>query len=119
MVRPAGASLRRRAMTMPEVAPSGPAPMVAVPEAGIGTPITSVPMRVDVWRRFRKNKLAVLGLAFILLLVFVAIFQSWIAPSSYKQVNIGANTLRQPPSLKHYFGTDDLGRDVYSRVVYG
>jgi ABC-type dipeptide/oligopeptide/nickel transport system permease subunit len=71
----------------------------------------------DVWRRFRANKLAVIGLAFIILLVFVAIFADVIAPYSITARDSGQ--FRAPPSREHWFGTDIIGRDVFSRVVYG
>jgi len=75
------------------------------------------PLRVDVWRRFRRNRLAMLGLGFIVFLVLVAIFAPWIAPYSITERTSGS--ARQSPSLDHLFGTDNIGRDVFSRVVYG
>jgi ABC-type dipeptide/oligopeptide/nickel transport system permease subunit len=75
------------------------------------------PLRADVWRRFRRNRLAVVGLAFIVLLVLVAIFAPLIAPYSITERVSGS--ARQSPSLDHLFGTDAIGRDVFSRVVYG
>jgi ABC-type dipeptide/oligopeptide/nickel transport system permease subunit len=75
------------------------------------------PLRADVWRRFRRNRLAMVGLAFIVLLVLVAIFAPLIAPYSITERVSGS--ARQGPSLDHLFGTDAIGRDVFSRVVYG
>jgi len=75
------------------------------------------PLRVDVWRRFRRNKLAMIGLGFIVLLVLTAIFAPWIAPYDITERTSGA--FRQGPSTDHWFGTDGIGRDVFSRVVYG
>ncbi len=75
------------------------------------------PLRADVWRRFRENKLAVIGLAFIILLILVAIFAPWIAPYGPAERSPGA--FREPPSMEHWFGTDTIGLDVFSRVVYG
>jgi ABC-type dipeptide/oligopeptide/nickel transport system permease subunit len=75
------------------------------------------PLRADVWRRFRHNRLAMVGLGFIVLLILVAIFAPWIAPYSITERDPGQ--FRQPPSLDHLFGTDNIGRDVFSRVVYG
>lgn len=75
------------------------------------------PLRADVWRRFRQNKLAVIGLAFIVLLILVAIFAPWIAPYGPAERTPGA--FREPPSMEHWFGTDTIGLDVFSRVVYG
>lgn len=69
------------------------------------------------WLKLMTNTSAVFGLCIILLLIGVAIFAPWIAT-----YNIGATDLAnrlQPPSWEHYFGTDELGRDIYSRLVYG
>lgn len=74
------------------------------------------PLRVDAWRRFRKNKLAMVGLAFVVLLALVAIFAPWVAP--YDNLE-RAGEPRQPPSWSHLFGTDTVGRDLFSRVVLG
>jgi peptide/nickel transport system permease protein len=75
------------------------------------------PLRADVWRRFRQNKLAMVGLAFVVLLVVVALFAPVVANWGEAERDVGH--YREPPSLDHYFGTDDIGQDVFSRVVYG
>ena len=70
------------------------------------------------WRRFSSNWLAVAGLAVIIALVLVAIFADLIAPYSPVIGDLkGARLL--PPSATHWFGTDDIGRDIFSRIVYG
>jgi peptide/nickel transport system permease protein/oligopeptide transport system permease protein len=74
------------------------------------------PLRADVWRRLRRNKLAMAGLVFIVLLVLVAVFAPLIAPYSITE---RSSEFRQGPSSDHWFGTDRIGRDVFSRVVYG
>jgi ABC-type dipeptide/oligopeptide/nickel transport system permease subunit len=87
-------------------------------EAGIGTPVTTTPYRTEVWRRFRKNKLAVVGLVFIVLLILSATFAPLIAP--YGITEVSKPTLyRHPPTGDHWFGTDRIGRDVFSRVLFG
>ena len=53
---------------------------------------------------------------FLVLIVLVAMFAPLIAPYGITE---RTNQFRQPPSLDHWFGTDDIGRDVFSRVVYG
>lgn len=71
-------------------------------------------------RRFLRNRLAVAGLVVIVLLVVVAIFAPWIAP--YPEDAEGAVHVTDAllaPSRAHLFGTDDLGADVFSRVVFG
>ena len=74
------------------------------------------PLRVDVWRRFRRNKLALVGLATIVLLVLMAIFADLIAPYG---ISDRSSAFREGPSGEHWFGTDIIGRDVFSRIVYG
>lgn len=71
----------------------------------------------SVVRRLRRNQLAMVGAAIVLVLLVTAIFAPWIAPYDPAEQNFEA--LLEPPSWKHWFGTDDLGRDVFSRVVYG
>jgi ABC-type dipeptide/oligopeptide/nickel transport system permease subunit len=68
-------------------------------------------------RKFRNNTKAMIGLTMVSLLVFVAIFAPVIAPYPIDKTNTDIRT--QPPSLEHPFGTDELGRDVFSRVVMG
>src|SRR3546814_2772762 len=77
------------------------------------------PLRVDVWRRFRRNKLAMFGLFLIVALVLIAIFAPLIAPFDYDERSSGSSRL--PPDLfgKHRFGTDVAGYDLFSRLVYG
>ncbi len=71
----------------------------------------------DVWRRFRRNKLAVFGMAIAIFLVLVAIFASFIAP--YDPALINPIERLQMPSPAHLFGTDNFGRDLLSRIIYG
>lgn len=71
----------------------------------------------DAWKRLRRNKLAVTGLWIVAALVLVAAIGPWITPYDFLSQNLDARNL--PPSLSHPFGTDDLGRDVISRVIYG
>jgi peptide/nickel transport system permease protein len=71
----------------------------------------------DAWRRLKRNRLAVVGLAIVLVLAFVAIFGPWLTPYDFLTQSLDDRNLG--PSLAHPFGTDDLGRDVMSRVIYG
>jgi peptide/nickel transport system permease protein len=69
-------------------------------------------------RRFARNKpLGALGGAIVILLILIGVFADWIAPSSYDDFNVRNRLLS--PSLEHPFGTDEQGRDVFSRVIYG
>jgi peptide/nickel transport system permease protein len=66
---------------------------------------------------FFRRPLAVIGLAIILILILTAIFASWLAPYDPYEMDI-LNKL-QAPSAEHYLGTDSLGRDTLSRIIYG
>ena len=70
----------------------------------------------DVWRRFRRNKLAVVGMCIAAALVLIAIYANVIAP--YDPTAISTERL-QMPSAQHLMGTDNFGRDLLSRVIYG
>jgi peptide/nickel transport system permease protein len=72
--------------------------------------------RRQVWRRFVANKMALAGLIMIIVLVLAAIFAPWITKYSYSQTS---RDTRLRPSWEHWFGTDRLGRDMFTRVVYG
>jgi len=68
-------------------------------------------------RKFRRNRKAMIGLTIVVALLIVAIFAPLIAPYSIQKTDIVHRT--QPPSLSHPFGTDNIGRDIFSRVVMG
>lgn len=69
------------------------------------------------FRRFCRNKLAVFGLIFIVFIILVALFAPFIAPYGYDDQNVSIRLTK--PNSEHWFGTDDLGRDVFSRMIYG
>ncbi|MGB9665891.1 MAG: ABC transporter permease, partial [Candidatus Cryosericum sp.] len=71
----------------------------------------------DAIRRLRRNKLAVIGFWIIIALFLIAIFGPMLSPYTYAQQDL-TNTY-QSPSLRHPFGTDQLGRDQMTRVLYG
>ena len=71
----------------------------------------------DAWRRLLANKAAVAGGMILLVLIFFAIFAPWIAPHSYSYQNLELGA--QPPSSEFLLGTDTLGRDLFSRILYG
>ena len=81
------------------------------------TPVRQITFGQDVWRRFRRNRLAVLGAAIVILLIVVAALAPVFAPYSPTLVQLNAQF--EPPSAAHPFGTDFYGRDILSRVIYG
>ncbi len=71
----------------------------------------------DAWKRLKKNKLAILGLAIVIFLILVAIFAPFLAP--YEPNSRIKEDSSLSPGRTHLFGTDLLGRDIFSRVIYG
>jgi peptide/nickel transport system permease protein len=71
----------------------------------------------ETWKRLQKNKLAVAGMIILLMIILVAIFAEQIAPYSYEQQDYSSTF--QGPSTAHWFGTDNFGRDIFSRVIFG
>lgn len=71
----------------------------------------------ETWKRLSKNNLALIGMGILLVLVLVAIFADVIAP--YPLDKQDYRSTLQSPSWKHLMGTDEYGRDIFSRVIYG
>ena len=69
------------------------------------------------WLRLRRRKGALVGLAVVLLFVVLALFAPWIAP--HDPIAASWAAIRKPPSPQYWLGTDDIGRDVLSRVIWG
>jgi peptide/nickel transport system permease protein len=69
------------------------------------------------WRRLLKRKSAVLGLVIVVAFVLIAVFAPLFAPFDPTQQSW--TSIRKPPSLQHWFGTDESGRDLFSRVIFG
>ena len=72
----------------------------------------------EIWHRYRKNNVAVIGLVVISIFIFAAIFADLIVPFERATRQVIANRL-QPSSAQHWFGTDALGRDIFARVLHG
>lgn len=72
-----------------------------------------------IWRQFSANRLALLGLGLILALIFIAIFANLLATHNPVQGDLAASRLLPPGSDGFWLGTDDQGRDIYSRLIYG
>lgn len=71
----------------------------------------------DSWSRFKNDPLAMIGLFIIIVITLFAIFGPMLSPYTYDQQNIAEQN--QPPTFKHWFGTDKFGRDLFVRVLYG
>ena len=71
----------------------------------------------ETWRRFRKNGRAVVGLCIVIILVLCAVLAPIISP--YEPNAQDPRNRLQDPSAGHWFGTDELGRDILSRIIYG
>jgi peptide/nickel transport system permease protein len=71
----------------------------------------------EAWISFYKNRLALVGLGIVVFFIIIAIIAPVIAPYSFKDQVLADRML--PPSSEHWFGTDDFGRDIFSRIVYG
>jgi peptide/nickel transport system permease protein len=84
-------------------------------------PIATVPAQAGpwrrAWRRLRRRRAAMVGLLIVLGFIAMAVFAPWIAP--YDPIETSWSAIRKAPSAAHWFGTDDIGRDVLSRVVWG
>ena len=74
-------------------------------------------MSAKVWRRFRKHKLAFAGLCVIMAIITLCVFVPWAA--NYDPGKTHLDLIREPPTLRHIFGTDELGRDLFVRLWDG
>lgn len=69
-----------------------------------------------VMKRLMRNPSAIIGMAIVLVLAILAVFAPYIAPYDYTAMDV--TIAKQGPSAEHWFGTDDLGRDMFSRLIY-
>lgn len=96
----------------------------SIPQSAIGHPL-GVPQSKrsgaspwhDAFRRLRRNRLAVLGLAVLMTFVLAAVVAPWIAPFPFDKTDLRYGA--RPPSRLHVLGTDELGRDLFTRILYG
>jgi ABC-type dipeptide/oligopeptide/nickel transport system permease subunit len=91
--------------------------MVSVTTPAVEAHLTYRSVWQAFWLRLRRNRRAMLALAFILLQILAAIFAPWVAPYNPDKSNYEA--IWSLPTREHLMGTDDLGRDVLSRLIYG
>ena len=89
------------------------------PESSIATKTLRphIGFRQDAWLRLKKNKAAMAGLGIIIFISLLAILGPMLSPYSYSDQSL--TDANQPPSAAHWFGTDNLGRDLATRVCYG
>ena len=78
---------------------------------------TNITFRRSIAVNVRHNPLAATGVVLVVLFVIFALFAPWIAPQDPASINLPARL--DPPSHAHWFGTDELGRDILSRIIYG
>jgi oligopeptide transport system permease protein len=98
------------------------APVVQKPSASPAASASAVPDRGvspwrDAWQRLRRNHLAVFGGAVLITLSLLCVIGPWFSPYGYEQTDL-YNTF-SPPSFKHWLGTDQLGRDLLTRLLFG
>ena len=72
-----------------------------------------------VWKRLRKNKLAVIGMIIFIAMLLVAVFADVIVDYEQDVVRQDSKIRLQAPSSEHWFGTDNYGRDIFARIIYG
>lgn len=78
---------------------------------------TEVAEMPSAWRIFRRNRMSVFGLVLIVILAVLALLGPWIAP--FSPYSTTAGPVMAPPGAPHWLGTDELGRDIFSRVLLG
>lgn len=71
----------------------------------------------DIWKRLRRNKLAIVGMIIVTVILLAAIFADYIAPYDYSAQNLTEKF--SEISRSHIMGTDNFGRDIFSRIIYG
>lgn len=81
-----------------------------------GADLASAPASV-VWRRLKRHRLALASVVAVVLISAMCLAAPLIAPFDFDQIDLGS--IREPPSLEHWLGTDDLGRDLFTRILYG
>jgi glutathione transport system permease protein len=92
--------------------PATPASAVEPPPTAVRTPAA------EFWRKFKRQHVGLVAGVFVLLLVLVAALAPWLAPFDAENF-FDYDALNAPPSAKHWFGVDALGRDIFSRILMG
>lgn len=81
------------------------------------TPALPERRRSRSWRKFKRNRSAMLGAAIVLFIIVIAVFAPLL--SSFDPSQVSFTAIRKAPSAAHWLGTDELGRDIFSRLLYG
>src|SRR5690242_860736 len=89
----------------------------SVTEAPASPSQTRASQRISAWQVFRKSPAAITGAVIVAMLIFVGVAGPWLAP--YDPVDLDLLATNSRPTLAHPFGTDDFGRDIFSRVILG
>ena len=83
--------------------------------------LNAMPKGTSLWEdalhRLRKNRLAMFGLCYLGILIFICLITPWIAPYGYEEQNLRLGAV--PPNAEHWLGTDTFGRDMFTRILYG
>ena len=111
---------------VPEPYPTAVQPLPVMPEEPASQPVVTETVLLEAkargpweiaWLRFKRHKLAIAGAVALLLLIMLTLLAPWISHFDPTKSKIQDSLLG--PSTKHYFGTDNLGRDEFTRVLYG
>ncbi len=94
-----------------------PSPVETSRTADVGTAGQVLTTRQLAWRRFKRHKLAMVSAVILLVLVLATAFVNWVSPYTDRQQDLTARLLS--PNGSHFFGTDQLGRDEFTRVLKG
>lgn len=73
----------------------------------------------ETWRRLLKNKGAILGMSFLILLFIASVIAGFVYDYDTDIIAVNMSQALQPPGAQHWFGTDDLGREIFARILYG
>lgn len=92
-------------------------PTTTTSETALEQTVQRQSQRQKSWRRFAKNKPALVGLAFLVILLIIALTCQWISP--YDPTKTAPRMRGDGPTMDHWFGNDDIGRDIFSRILYG
>jgi oligopeptide transport system permease protein len=93
------------------------APPITEADTSLATAEPGASLWRDAWLRLRKNRLAVFGGATLIFVTLFCVVGPWFSPYTYEEQDF--EQYAQPPSAKHWFGTDKLGRDQMTRLMYG